>query len=192
MVSDLVSCTLVIEKRLVENRWLTAVGVMARAGVEGSDDTLAYVIRQPSVEVTHDDLRQYLAAHECAAPITFVILNDLGLEHGDRSHTVDRACAGSDSAAVERIVGDVWALALERPSVQADVSFVDLGGQSLEAMHVVSLLGAVFQMEFSIRPILENGTVASVARILRAADPSVDEIARLVENLRATQGEHSD
>ena len=66
----------------------------------------------------------------------------------------------------EKAVAAVWGEVLRAPSIGIDDDFFDLGGQSLGAIKVVSRLSDRFQIDLSLRHLVEASTVARLADII--------------------------
>ncbi|MCW2144586.1 amino acid adenylation domain-containing protein, partial [Actinoplanes cyaneus] len=94
--------------------------------------------------------------------------------------TTGRAAA----TATEEILCELFAEILGVESVPADVSFFDLGGDSLSAMRLIARVRAVFGAEVSVRGLFGAPTVAGVA--LLVADPQGS--ARLALGVRERPG----
>lgn len=77
----------------------------------------------------------------------------------------------------EAAVADVFADVLGLPSVCADESFFDLGGNSLQGMQVVSRIGKTFGVRMSVRWLYGSTTVAEVAARIDASVGTTEGVA---------------
>ncbi|MEU7137693.1 phosphopantetheine-binding protein [Streptomyces sp. NPDC046261] len=64
--------------------------------------------------------------------------------------------------ALEREITAIWAETLGRDSVGPHESFVELGGNSIHAMKIISRVEELIDAELSIRVLLETRTVAGM------------------------------
>jgi amino acid adenylation domain-containing protein len=91
-----------------------------------------------------------------------------------RGAAVPRVAPRDDA---ERAVARVWSSVLGVDEVGAEDGFVALGGHSLAAMRVVTRLRAELGVTVPLSALLGEGTVASVARAVRAGAAAGDEPA---------------
>jgi hypothetical protein len=68
---------------------------------------------------------------------------------------------------LERGLADLWASVLDLDAVGIDDQFLDLGGDSLAAMHIASRVLATWTLDLSLATILEAATVAQMAAAAR-------------------------
>ena len=78
---------------------------------------------------------------------------------------------------VEEMVACIWAEFLDLERIGIYDNFLELGGNSLLAMQVISRVGNAFQIELSLRSLFEAPTVAGQAK-------HVEMIRQTVQNLR--------
>jgi iturin family lipopeptide synthetase A len=107
-------------------------------------------------------------------PSAFVLIDQMPLTANGK---VDRAALPSFSIGGARPVGEVrgartrtetavaatWAELLGTQNIGIDDDFFDLGGQSLTAMRVVSRLSEAFDVDLSLRHLVEAPTIARLA-----------------------------
>lgn len=70
---------------------------------------------------------------------------------------------------VERVIAEIWEDLLGIEQVGIHDNFYDLGGHSLLGTRVLSRLRDVFQVELTIRAVLESPTIAGLAEVLTSA-----------------------
>lgn len=115
-----------------------------------------------------------------------------------------RAAAGE----VERAVAEIWQDVLGLEAVGVDDPFLDLGGDSLQAMQVLARVLATFRVEIALSALLSAATVADMVRRIaearqagrRSPSPPTeaiedrltalppDEVSRLLEELDGQDG----
>ncbi|GAA0493378.1 phosphopantetheine-binding protein [Streptomyces stramineus] len=71
--------------------------------------------------------------------------------------------------ALERDIAAVWAEVLGRQAVGPEEDFLALGGNSVDAMKIVSRVEELAGTELSIRVLLEGRTVAGMAERVESA-----------------------
>ena len=86
--------------------------------------------------------------------------------------------------AIEEVLSDIFAQALRVERVGVNDNFFDLGGHSLLATQLVSRVRKDFQPDLPLRKIFEAPTVAALAALLVAAEPSPGEFEKRAETLR--------
>ncbi|GGP88113.1 hypothetical protein GCM10010185_71980 [Saccharothrix coeruleofusca] len=95
----------------------------------------------------------------------------------------DDALAKADytapSGAAQERVAALFADLLGVPDVGAHDSFFDLGGNSILAVRLTSLVEEEFDLDFTVRQVFEHATVARLAEAVEAAIRA--EVARLSE-----------
>jgi amino acid adenylation domain-containing protein len=81
--------------------------------------------------------------------------------------------------AAEEILAALWGevLGIEPPGV--DESFFALGGHSLNAMRVVGRIASLFQVNLSLRSMMENPTVEGIAQVLAQEVGGADVLEQL-------------
>lgn len=67
------------------------------------------------------------------------------------------------------LIRDIWAEALETERIGIDDEFLDLGGNSLRAMQIVSRLRQVFDADLSVRTLFDSPTVRRLAQAVEEA-----------------------
>lgn len=66
---------------------------------------------------------------------------------------------------IEVEIGKMFSEVLEEPNVDYNENFVDLGGESLQAMLIISRIRRAFEVELSVEDLfLEKSSVSAIAR----------------------------
>jgi amino acid adenylation domain-containing protein len=155
------------------------VAVLPWAEPSGETALAAYVVPSPEV-AAHDDERLVGALREQAArtlpdymiPSAWCLLTHLPV---NASLKLDRralpapaladptASASPPAAGVEAIVGQLWCAELGLEEISATTSFFDLGGHSLNAVRIVSVVNAHFEIEYPLVDFFRAPTVRATA-----------------------------
>jgi amino acid adenylation domain-containing protein len=188
-----------IESVLGEHGSVRESVVTVREDPVGEKSLVAYVVPMRA-GLAIGELRSFLRAKlpEYMIPSTFVFLEKLPLTTNgkvDRKNLPmpdlsERSPEGSYLAprtAVEEVVADIWAEALNVSRIGVQDNFFELGGHSLKATRVNSRLCTIFKMELPLRMLFEHPTVESLARAVLARETrpgQVEKIANLHQQLK--------
>jgi amino acid adenylation domain-containing protein len=153
--------------------------VLARRDVEtGETRLVAYLVaRNREVGLNMGWLRSHLADRlpDYMIPRAFVPLDALPLLPNGK---VDRRALpepdwriGDDeyrapSTPLEGLLAQIWSEVLRRETVGVDDNFFDLGGDSLEAVRILSRIRAQLEVELPPRALFTAPTVSGLARML--------------------------
>ncbi len=150
---------------------------------------VAWYVAVPEQEPSSEQLRAWLRGKlpEPMVPAAFVILDVLPMTPSGK---IDRralpapaagpvAPAAAPRTPLESLVAGVCSEVLGIGEVPRDVSFFDLGGNSLLATQVVTLLQDVLPVELDLRQVLESPTVARMAEIAEEKRRALAEPERL-------------
>jgi acyl carrier protein len=123
-----------------------------------------------------DELRRFLREKvpEYMVPSAFVFLDSLPLTPNgkvdrralpapDESRPELKEALVAPRTPAEKVIAEIWAQVLKLKQVGVDDNFFDLGGHSLLATQVISRVRDTFHVEFPLRALFENPTVASLA-----------------------------
>jgi acyl carrier protein len=155
-----------------------------------------HLVAYISGEANADQLKEYLKAKlpEYMVPGVYVKLTELPLNTNgkvDRRALVnlqgknlqDKEADPPAMTPVEELLVDICADVLGVSGVSMRDSFYDLGGDSLLALRLVSRINDYFQMELSVRVLLEYPVLVAFAQRLRSisARPAqeLEKIARI-------------
>jgi amino acid adenylation domain-containing protein len=173
--------------------------VIVREDVPGDKRLVAYVVPQPSSNVTGSDLRGYLKEKlpDYMIPSAFVMLDEMPLTPNikiDRNALpvpdVTRPAMLKEYASprtpTEEILAGIWAEVLNIERIGVHDNFFELGGHSLLATQVMSRVRESFQLELPLRRLFEFPMVAELARSIEQAAsednagaiPSIEPVSR--------------
>ncbi|MFJ4581858.1 amino acid adenylation domain-containing protein [Streptomyces echinatus] len=171
-----------IEAALARHEGVGRVVVVPRADASGDTRLLAYVVPAGADRPQPAALREFLGGllPEHLVPAAFVVLDELPLTPNGKldrralpapDHEGRKTGRGPRNKREEtlcRIFADILGL----PEVGIDEGFFDLGGHSLMATRLISLVRVTFGVDLAIRDLFTTQTVAGLVRILDQADDS--------------------
>jgi len=180
-----------IEIALLQHGGVRNCAVLMETGASGKH-LVAYI----SGEANADQLKEYLKAKlpEYMVPSVYVKLPELPLNTNgkvDRRALVNlqgKNIEGKEAdppamTPVEELLVDICSDVLGVPGISMRDNFYDLGGDSLLALRLVSRINDYFQMELSVRVLLEYPVLMAFAQRLRSisARPGqeLEKIARI-------------
>ena len=186
-----------------------------RVAVVASDDTIgdrrliAYIVHKDGESLSVSGLRDFLKQHlpDFMLPSAFVLLDSLPmtpsgkidrrallLQDGAVQSTLDQPYVAPRNA-VEEVLAGIWAEVLKLERVGIYDNFFELGGHSLLATRLVSKIRSLFNVEFPLRHLFNEPTIASLAETLTADLPlaaRVEETAELLLIVRDLSDEEVD
>ena len=193
-----------VELALLEQAVVKEAVVMAREDGPGPARLVAYVVPAGGVVPTASQLRGALAARlpEYMIPSAFVLLDALplvGIGKVDRRALPPPTRGRPELAApyaaprtpVEAGLSRLWAESLELEHVGIHDEFLDLGGNSLVALRIVSRLSEAFRIEAPPKEFLAASTVAEMAVLVlehQARAIRSDDLARVLARLETPPG----
>ena len=192
-----------IEQALVALDLVGDAVVVVRERVDGDLSLVAFVVIDAAMtrRPTRAQLRATLPAglRDGALPIAFVLREALPLTafgKVDRAalaalaKSVDLAPEGGDATtsedALEASIARIWCESLGRASVASDVSFLDYGGDSLNAMCILSRVREHLAADLDVREFFATPTVADQARLIAAVRASARARAPTTGNASAS------
>jgi amino acid adenylation domain-containing protein/non-ribosomal peptide synthase protein (TIGR01720 family) len=165
-----------IESVLVAHERVGQAAVVVREDRPGDKRLVAYAV---GTDVTGSELRSYAAESlpDYMVPAAVVVLDRLPVTVNGK---LDRralpapeygSTAGgrAPSTPHEEILCDLFTQVLGTPVTGVDDSFFDLGGHSLMATRLVSLVRTAFDVELPVRALFESPTVAALAGLIDTA-----------------------
>ncbi|WP_447008461.1 amino acid adenylation domain-containing protein [Saccharothrix isguenensis] len=151
------------------------VAVVAREDRPGVKRLVAYVVPTDGGPLHADELRALAlrSLPDYMVPSAFVTLDRLPLNANGKLDRRALPAPGRGASAgrtaprteAEKAVAAIWADVLgEEPGVEDD--FLHLGGDSIQAIRVISRVRTAFGVDLSSRAVFEAGTVAGLAELL--------------------------
>jgi len=194
-----------IETALREHEDVREAIVAAHADKNGEIHLVAYIVAAAEQTPAAGELRAFLKEKlpEYMVPYLYLFLDKLPLtRHGK----VDRlALPRPDGTqreldvpfvaprnAVEEVLCGIFTEVLSVERIGVDDNFFALGGHSLLATQLVSRVRKAFQSDLPLRKVFEAPTVASLAVLLVAAEPSAGEFEKRAEALRTIESLSTD
>jgi myxalamid-type nonribosomal peptide synthetase MxaA len=188
-----------IEAVLERHPKVERAAVVVRAGQEGRQDLLAYVVAQNEYSVSSEDLRSYLSDKlpTFMSPSAFIMMKSLPLTPNgkvDRKALPepDKMTADLQGAFVaprtppEQVLADSWAEILSVEKVGIHDNFFALGGHSLKATRVINQVWESFHVKLPLKTVFDSPTVAEMAQVIALTlleEVSVEERARVLQEL---------
>lgn len=175
-----------IEAILEQHTAVQAAVVTVYVDSAGSQRLVGYVVPTCESVSSHwtRELRQFLQAQlpEYMVPSAIACLNQLpltpsgkvdrkGLPIPDLTADLDLT---APETATQIILAEIWAAVLGLKQVGIHHSFLELGGHSLLAIQVVSRIRDRFEIELSLRCLLESPTIAQLAEQVEAAQQKTE------------------
>jgi amino acid adenylation domain-containing protein len=165
-----------IEALLNQNESVQGACVIVREDNPGDKRLVAYVVPQPEITLTIDEIRQFLKAKlpDYMVPNAFVILEVLPLTPNGK---IDRrALPAPDlqgkgdyippSNPIEEKLARIWAGVLKLERVSIEDNFFELGGHSLLATQVISRCQQAFEIVLPLRYLFESPTIAQLSAVI--------------------------
>ena len=178
-----------IESALAQHATVRDAVVTATGPRQGDKRLAAYVVAAQGESLTANDLRSFLKGKlpEYMIPSSFVMLDRFPLTSNGK---VDRRAlpapdiASHDSQTaftppstqVEETVAAIWADVLKSDRISVDANFFEMGGDSLMATKIFALVQKTFEVEISVRQLLEEPTIAGMAAVIE--DTIIDELMK--------------
>jgi amino acid adenylation domain-containing protein/thioester reductase-like protein/non-ribosomal peptide synthase protein (TIGR01720 family) len=162
-----------IESLLVQHPDVIAQAVILREDQAGHKQLVAYVVSD-NPSLTQNELQSFLKQKlpNYMIPTAFVMLEALPITTNGK---VDRRALPAPSKEIDltnfvlpntptqQLIADIWSSVLGTTQLGIHNNFFDMGGNSLRAMQVMSLLTETLQIDLPLRYLFENPTVAELA-----------------------------
>jgi amino acid adenylation domain-containing protein len=181
-----------IELGEVESHLASFPGVREAAAVLRDGRLVGYYVPEPVWGPSPDQLRGWLRTRlpEVMVPSAFVPLDTMPLTPSGKADRRSLSESGPEPqnqpmapvtprTPLQSLVAGVCAEVLGVEDVPTDVSFFDLGGNSLMATQVVTLLQEVLPVELDLRKVFEGPTVARLAAVIEEERSALPEPKRL-------------
>ena len=194
-----------IETALREHEDVREAVVAVHADKSSDTHLVAYVVPAKAQTPTAGELRAFLKERlpEYMVPYLYLFLDKLPLtRHGKVDRLALPRPKGSEREldvpfvaprnAVEEVLSEIFAEVLSVERVGVNDNFFELGGHSLLATQLVSRVRKSFQPDLALRKIFEAPTVASLAGVLVAGEPSPGEFEKKAETLRTIESLSTD
>ena len=174
-----------VEARLAALPTVGQAAVVAPPAASGEREIIGYVVPAAGRDVDVAEVRTRLAAvlPDFMLPRTVVVVPALPMTATGK---LDAAALPAPAAPtgestkddLEGVVAGIWCAVLGLPAVSRDVSFVELGGHSLQLAVVQRRLRAALGVEVPMARLFEHHTVAGLAAYLRGAEPDTERTVR--------------
>jgi len=182
-----------IESVLAQFPGVREAVLLAREDRPGDRRLVAYYVPEPSWGPTPAQLRGYLQSKlpEYMVPAAFVPLQAMPLTPSGKVHrgslpppetdaARDESLAVSARTVTESLIASICAEVLGLETVGVHDNFFALGGNSLMATQVVTMLQEVLPIEIDLRKVFEGPTVAKLAEVVEAERMALGDHERAV------------
>ncbi|OXI78774.1 non-ribosomal peptide synthetase [Burkholderia sp. AU33423] len=175
-----------IEAAIAAHEDVVGAAVMLRESAHGVRKLAAYVKGAASLSVP--DLRAYLAGKlpDYMVPSDIIPIAEFPLNANGK---LDRPAllalepnaapdtASLDATPIQLELVRIWRDVLDNPAVDLTGRFFDYGGDSLQAMQLVSRIWGSFSVEIGIDAIFELQTISAVSDLIEASSPHAGSTA---------------
>ena len=165
-----------IEALLNQNEAVQSSCVIVREDNLGDKRLVAYVVPQPEINLTINEIRQFLRAKlpDYMVPTAFVLLDTFPLTPNGKIDrralpVPDLQSQGEYIAPrnpIEEKMAQIWAEVLKLKRVSIEDNFFELGGHSLLATQVISRLQETFEIVLPLRYLFESPTIAQLSAVI--------------------------
>jgi amino acid adenylation domain-containing protein len=170
-----------IESALLTHPSVRLAVVVMRPNRQGDNQLVGYLTQKGDQPLDLREIREHLSASlpDYMVPTAWMVLDEFPLT---AARKIDRKALpepveeplAADAAVVaprtptEQTVADIFAdvLGLDAGVVGAESSLFDIGGNSLQAMRVVSRINKTFGVKINIRKLYANATVSAISSTL--------------------------
>jgi acyl-coenzyme A synthetase/AMP-(fatty) acid ligase/acyl carrier protein len=194
-----------IETALGEHKDVRETVVTSYADTHGDVRLAAYIVPAREQALTRTELHTFLKEKltEYMLPHLYLFLDKLPLTpHGKVDRRALPRPEGTEReldvpfvaprSAIEEVLAEIFAEVLRVERVGINDNFFDLGGHSLLATQLVSRVRKDFQPDLPLRKIFEAPTVAALAALLVAGEPSPGQFEKTAETLRRIESLSAD
>jgi len=157
-------------KRILEEIGYTE----AESKNEKKEQLVAYYVGDPAI--TEAQLRTYMRNHfpDYMVPVQFIVLDSLPLTVNGK---IDRAALPPPDTIrpvlqmeyvearteFEEIIQEVWSEVMQIDKIGVFDGFLEIGGDSLRGIRIVSRLNESFELELPVNIIFQHGSIAQLA-----------------------------
>ncbi len=165
-----------IEALLNQNEAVQSSCVIVREDNLGDKRLVAYVVPQPEINLTINEIRQFLRAKlpDYMVPTAFILLDAFPLTPNGK---IDRRALPAPDLQgqgeyiaprnpIEEKMAQIWAEVLKLERVSIEDNFFELGGHSLLATQVISRLQETFEIVVPLRYLFESPTIAQLSGVI--------------------------
>ncbi|MDJ0603596.1 non-ribosomal peptide synthetase, partial [Microcystis sp. M53602_WE12] len=165
-----------IESLLNQNEAVQSSCVIVREDNLGDKRLVAYVVPQPEINLTINEIRQFLRAKlpDYMVPTAFILLDAFPLTPNGKIDrralpVPDLQSQGEYIAPrnpIEEKMAQIWGDVLKLKRVSIEDNFFELGGHSLLATQVISRLQETFEIVVPLRYLFESPTIAQLSAVI--------------------------
>lgn len=189
-----------IETALNQHSTVREGVVLAKNDSLGNQRLVAYVLPNNSAEAMTGEWVSSLKSHlkaklpDYMVPALFVVLSSLPLTPNGKvnrkalpepTNAPQIPIAEPPQTLLTAQIADLWAQVLAIPAVGSQDNFFDLGGNSLLAAHLVSLLRESLSIELPIRCVYEAPTVEGLAETIQTLQQPGNSLQVTLTDLKA-------
>ncbi|AUT01014.1 non-ribosomal peptide synthetase [Nostoc sp. CENA543] len=162
-----------VESLLVQHPDVICQVVMVREDQPGNKQLVAYVVSD-NPSLTQNELQSFLKQKlpSYMVPTAFVMLEGLPVTTNGKvdrralpapSQEIDLSNFVFPTTPTQKLIADIWSSVLGTTQLGIRNNFFDIGGNSLRAIQVMSLLREALQLDLPLRYLFENPTIAELA-----------------------------
>jgi amino acid adenylation domain-containing protein len=171
-----------VEARLLTHEAVREATVLAREGVSGEKQLVAYVVLRAQSKPSHRELRHYLEERlpQYMIPATFVLMDKLPLTLNGK---VDERALPTPEfvrdeieqeyvaprTAIEQRLALIWSEILGVKQVGISDNFFELGGDSLLAVNLLVKIHEVFGQNLSASILIREATIEYLAGVIASS-----------------------
>ena len=196
-----------IERALLAHPQVREAAVLARDRDPDEKKLVAYIVCRQQPALTVNELFEFLREKipDYMMPSAFVFLDSLPLTNGklDRKALprsdgqrpdIEQAYVPAHSE-VEQALVEIWQAVLAVRPIGIHDNFFHLGGHSLAATRVISLVIQKFQLELPIKALFESPTVAAMSTVIlqhQANRAGPGDLERILNDVEAMSDEEAE
>ncbi|HEV7376108.1 MAG TPA: amino acid adenylation domain-containing protein [Pyrinomonadaceae bacterium] len=171
-----------VETRLLAHAAVREATVVAREGVSGEKQLVAYVVLSEQSKTSHRELRHYLEERlpQYMIPATFVLMDKLPLTLNGKvderalptpefvRDELEQEYVAPRTIIEQRLV-EIWSEILGVKQVGVSDNFFELGGDSLLAVNLLVKIHEVFGKNFSASILIREATIEYLAGVIASS-----------------------